>query len=99
MIPTSFIGLEHLATAVIVLDTAQRIHYLNPAAENLFEVSSNKMVGHTLRSAFPGAEDLCTALRQALAHDTSYTEHELLLTLAGRSPFAVSCTVTCLETG
>jgi len=37
--------LEHLATAVILLDGEARVVYLNPAAEHLFDVSGKNCSG------------------------------------------------------
>jgi len=37
-----YLTLEYLATAVILLDEESRIAYLNPAAENLFDVKRQK---------------------------------------------------------
>ena len=45
-------GLDLLATAVLLLDRDGRIAYVNPAAENLFELSRTKFVRHTLDDVF-----------------------------------------------
>ena len=37
--------LEVLNTAVILLDKSLRLTYLNPAAENLFEISRRQVLG------------------------------------------------------
>jgi len=43
----AYTGLELLATAVLVMRSDRHIAYANPAAENLFELSRPKIVGHT----------------------------------------------------
>jgi nitrogen-specific signal transduction histidine kinase len=40
--PAARRGLELLATAVLLLDESCRVTYVNPAAENLFELSLAK---------------------------------------------------------
>ena len=53
--PLAYPGLETLATAVIVLDPARTVRYVNPAAENLFAVSRKNIVGHSLARVFEDA--------------------------------------------
>ena len=57
-IPTTFAGLEHLATAVILLDKSRSIVYANPGAEILFAVSAKQITGQNISQVFPGAEIL-----------------------------------------
>lgn len=95
----SFIGLEHLSTAAILLDEDFRIVYANPAAENLFEISLNHIRGLGLPQAFGPAATLITATRQALQSNTSVTEHELVLANASNNQLSVSCTITPVEVG
>ena len=42
--PTAFAGLEHLATAVLLLDGDRRVVYANPAAEVMFALSHHHIV-------------------------------------------------------
>ncbi|MEO8165435.1 MAG: PAS domain-containing protein, partial [Betaproteobacteria bacterium] len=48
MNPSTFIGLDSLATAVVMLDLDQVVRYVNPAAENLLAVSTKNIVGMPL---------------------------------------------------
>ena len=50
--PSPFLGLEHLSTAVILLDGHFRIAYANPVAENLFEISLSHINGLGLPQIF-----------------------------------------------
>ncbi|MGA8147699.1 MAG: nitrogen regulation protein NR(II) [Gallionellaceae bacterium] len=72
-------SLEHLATAVILLDDQSRIVYLNPAAENLFALSSKNMIGQPVLHCFTHTEQLAAAMRQALNNNASFIEHDLTL--------------------
>jgi len=54
-----------LATAVLLLDAGGRIVHVNPAAENLFELSRQKFVGHVLSDVFEAASDVDVIARFA----------------------------------
>lgn len=99
MTPTPFLGLEHLSTAIVLLDGSFRVTYANPAAENLFEVSLNNIAGLPLEQSFGAAASLIAAAEQAFIGNTSITEHELNLASAGNIAFSVSCTMTPVEIG
>ena len=45
----TFPTLEHLSTAVILLDQESRVAYLNPSAEHLFGLSNSNQIGHPLQ--------------------------------------------------
>lgn len=99
--PISFLpSLEHLATAVILLDEESRIAYLNPAAEYLFGLSNSNLIGHPLQHAFTHTEQLLGVVRSALASHASHIEHELTLgTPALGNKLHLSCTATPLRLG
>ena len=94
-----FAGLEHLPTAVILLDRDLQVGYLNPSAENLFKLSRKHVVGMPLQQVFGDAETLPKAAESALLTHASFTEHEILLTPHGSPSLSVSCTVTPVEIG
>ncbi|HZM44225.1 MAG TPA: nitrogen regulation protein NR(II) [Burkholderiales bacterium] len=90
-------GLDLLATAVVLVDGELAVHYMNPAAENLFEASSKSMAGVGLEKLLPDSGVLNTAIAQARASNSSYTEHDLELRVGSHSRLHVSCTVTPLD--
>lgn len=93
--PFASVGLEQLATAVMLLQADLRVAYMNPAAENLFELSLRTVRGQPLTQVFVETGGLVSALETALTEGASYTEHELTLaTLANR--YRVNCTITPL---
>lgn len=92
-----FQGLEHLSTAVILLDEHFRISHLNPAAENLFEISLNHVHELPLNEVFGGTQHLMLAAGHALDSHSSFTEHELNLSNANNTIAQVSCTVTPVD--
>lgn len=96
--PTTFLPtLEHLATAVILLDEQSRIAYLNPAAENLFALSSKNLIGHPVQHVFTHTEQLVAALQQALSNNASYIEHDLTLGTHAHGKLHLRCAATPLQ--
>ncbi len=90
-------GLDLLATAVILVDDTDKIRHMNPAAENLFSLSSQSMLGRGVGEIFAGAAVIPSALAYARSHNCSYSEHDVPFDATGRSPLHLSCTVTPVE--
>lgn len=89
--------LEHLTTAIILLDAQSRVAYLNPAAENLFALSRTNLLGQPLQHAFTHTEQLFSTIQSALVNHASHIEHELILgTHTSNTKFHLSCTATQL---
>src|SRR6185436_4763910 len=94
--PPSCSGLELLATAVVLLDGELDIRYVNPAAENLFELSKRQLVCHPAKSVFGDAPALFQAIEKALANGASFTEQELEIGI-GKARLHLSCTVSIID--
>lgn len=92
-----YLALEYLATAVILLDEESRIVYLNPAAENLFDVSGKNLLGHPLQQVFTHTEQLANAMQQAIQNDASYIEHDLSLGTHAHGRLQLRCAATPLQ--
>ncbi|MCW5605855.1 MAG: nitrogen regulation protein NR(II) [Burkholderiales bacterium] len=97
MTPAALSGLDLLAAAVVLVDERMAVHYMNPAAENLFELSSKNVAGMPLDRLFADDAVLAAAMGYARAHNSSYTEHDFALSVAGRGKLHLSCTVTPIE--
>lgn len=96
-IPAAFTGLEHLATAVLLLDDACRVIYANPAAEVMFALSGPHIRSLALPQVFIGADELQAAVGHAIQSSSPYREHELVLTTMRRHSLAATCTVTPVD--
>jgi two-component system nitrogen regulation sensor histidine kinase GlnL len=90
-------GLELLATSVLMLDARRAIVYVNPAAENLFEVSRCKLQGQTTRELFGGSPGLEAGITRALETRAAYTEQELELAVPGKGKLHLTCTISPLD--
>ncbi len=97
MTPAALSGLDLLATAVVLVDAGLAVRYMNPAAENLFEMSSKNVTGQSLDNLFTDTAVLVAAIEYARANNCSYTEHDLELGVSGRARLHLSCTVTPAE--
>jgi two-component system nitrogen regulation sensor histidine kinase GlnL len=92
--------LEHLSTAVILLDQESRFAYLNPAAEHLFGLSNSNLLGHPLQHAFTHTDQLFSAIQFALESNAGHIEHELtLVTHAQGNRLHLSCVASPLFLG
>ncbi len=99
MTPAALSGLDLLATAVILVDHDDVLRYMNPAAENLLEVSSPQVVGHAIADVFADHELLARALQYARKNNCSFSEHDLAIAVSGRPRMHLTCTVTPIEHG
>ncbi len=68
--------IDHLSTAVILLNEDLKIEYLNPAAEMLLAVSRRRIYGHSLESAFREDKDSTQALESAVESGHPFTKRE-----------------------
>ncbi|HUW24913.1 MAG TPA: nitrogen regulation protein NR(II) [Gallionella sp.] len=91
------IVLEHLATAVILLDDELRVAYLNPAAEHLFDVSGKNLLGHPVQQVFTDAGQLASAMQHTVCDNARYIEHDLTLGTHAHGRLHLHCAVTPLQ--
>ncbi|NJD34781.1 MAG: PAS domain-containing protein [Betaproteobacteria bacterium] len=94
----AFSGLDLLSSAVVLVDAKLIIRHLNPAAENLFAVSSRQLLGHPLKRLMGEPPELAAALDNALKNNWGHTGHNILIELAQDVQLHVDCTVTPVET-
>ena len=94
----AFSGLDLLSSAVVLVDAKLVIRHVNPAAENLFAVSSRQLLGQPLQRLVGEPPELSAALDNALKNNWSYTGHNILIELARDVQLHVDCTVTPVET-
>jgi two-component system, NtrC family, nitrogen regulation sensor histidine kinase GlnL len=91
------ITLEHLDTAVILLDEESRIAFVNPAAENLLDISGKNLHGVPLQQVFMHTEQLASAMQQALQNNGTFIEHDLMLGTQTHDKLHLRCAVTPLQ--
>jgi two-component system nitrogen regulation sensor histidine kinase GlnL len=87
---------DSLATAIILVDGALHVVYLNQAAESLFEVSGKNLLGNSLQTVFTDSGQLAGAMQRAVENNVSYIEHELVLITHAHNKLQLRCVVTPL---
>ncbi|HUO43469.1 MAG TPA: nitrogen regulation protein NR(II) [Burkholderiales bacterium] len=97
MTDAAFTGLDLLTTAVVLVGEGGIVRYANPAAENLFELSSRAFVGHPVDKIFEDDGVLRATIDYARANHCNHTEHDFRLGVAGRERLRLSCTVSPIE--
>jgi len=86
--------LENQSTAVLWLDGALRLTYLNPAAETLLKLDARQVLGGPIQECLPEAREFAAALQRAAESRETFTQRELRLPLAERESVTVDCTAT-----
>jgi two-component system nitrogen regulation sensor histidine kinase GlnL len=89
--------LEYLATAVILLDEESRVSYMNPAAEQLFDLNGKNLQGFPVQQVFTHSEQLSSAMQHALQNNASFIEHDLTLGTFARGKLHLRCAATPLQ--
>ena len=97
MAANSFGGLEFLSSAVILLDRDLTILYLNPTAEQLFEISRTHVLNLPIENVLFGADALAATARHALSVQSGYLEHEVHIGGGHHSSLQLSCTITPVD--
>jgi two-component system nitrogen regulation sensor histidine kinase GlnL len=95
----AFSGMDLLSSAVVLVDAGLVLRHLNPAAENLFAVSSRQVLGHSLSKLVGEPPELSAALDNALKNNWSYTGHNIRIQRGPDAELHVDCTVTPVEAG
>lgn len=85
--------LDNLTTAVLLLDTDLRLLAMNPAAEELLDVSANQVLGASAERLLPDTAQFAGALARAAVSRAPFTEREMRLALPAHT-LTVDCSVT-----
>lgn len=90
-------GLELLATAVLVLDREGMVRYMNPAAEDLLDVSFRVLQRQQLSNCFAGGDELEAVCARIGSGEMTEKRWELSLVRPGRalSVYCVAVAAAC----
>jgi len=89
--------LEHLTTAVLLLDGDLKVRWMNPAAEALLAVSISRVLGARLEGLLGEEEAIEDVLIKARDAFHPYTQREARITPMSGEPLTVDYTVTPLS--
>jgi two-component system nitrogen regulation sensor histidine kinase GlnL len=85
--------IDNLTTAVLLLGTDRRLLAMNPAAEELLEVSANQVLGTSAEQLLAESALFADALDRASSSGAAFTEREMRLALPAQT-ISVDCSVT-----
>ncbi|MCK5363614.1 MAG: PAS domain-containing protein [Gammaproteobacteria bacterium] len=85
--------IDNLTTAVLLIGTDLRVLAMNPAAEELLDVSANQVLGTSAERLLPETALFAAALGRAVTSGAPFTEREMRLTLPAQT-ITVDCSVT-----
>lgn len=89
--------MEHLTTAVLLLDGGLRLKWMNPSAEALLAVSLSRVKGLPLPSLIESEDGIVEVLGKARDEFHPFTQREARLAMAGGEGLTVDYTVTPLS--
>lgn len=89
--------LEHLTTAVLLLDGELRVRWMNPAAEALLAVSLSRVQGLSLDTLLGCGDSIDEVLAKARDAFHPFTQREARITPLNSEPLTVDYTVTPLS--
>ncbi|WP_373190356.1 nitrogen regulation protein NR(II) [Halomonas sp.] len=89
--------MEHLTTAVLLLDGELRLCWMNPAAESLLAISLSRLKGLPLPFLVDGGKEIGELLAKARDEFHPFTQREARLALANGEVLTVDYTVSPLS--
>lgn len=89
--------LDNLSTAVILLDSDLCIEFMNPACENLFQISYKRAFKKKLSDILFVNEEFSYRLKHSLETEHPFSEHEVIIRTAYTSDLTINYTVTPLQ--
>ena len=92
-----FSGLDLLSSAVIILDRAGQIQYVNPAAEDMLELSLKVLRTHKLQQVFLNSEVLADICHEVLVHGAVEIRQDIVLHRPASRPLAVHAVVKVID--
>lgn len=94
---SAFAGLDLLSSAVVLARADLTICYVNPAAENLFAISSKHLLCKPLATLLGDPPGLSAAFDAALRDNWSYTGQNITVHRGGAETLHLDCTVSPVE--
>ncbi len=90
--------LDNLSTAVVLLNAELNIEYINPASENLFQISNRQACGSKLQKVMNIDDSFISRLEDALNNFHPITEHEACISLPSGREIIIDYHLNPLQT-
>ena len=94
---TSLVGLDLLASAIVILDRDGFIAYANAAAETMLESSFKSLKTQRLFDLFTNGEELESIFQEAVERQFADKRQDLTLERSGRDQLQIHVAVTALD--
>ena len=88
--------LDNLHSSVLVINEKLSVEYMNPSAENLFQISNNRAHGRAIKELLPGALEFFERLEKSMKSGHPYTEYQINLNFYTDRKLTVDYTVSPL---
>ena len=88
--------LDHLNTAILLIDEQLLVRYINDAAEQLLAVSGQKIIGESIQNLFTEETDSNSVI-EAINKGNTFTKRETKLLLNNRQSITVDFAATPIE--
>ena len=89
--------INHLDSAILVLNQDLTVRYLNPAAEALLQVSGRRCVGEPVEHFFLDAKEERQTLANSIKKDHAYTKREAQIRLMNNQDVTLDYSVSPVE--
>ena len=89
--------INHLDSAILVLDSELSVQYLNPAAESLLQVSGRRCVGEHIATYFLDIDEGTIHFTQSLRNDSAFTKREANVQLQNLTSTSLDYSVSPAE--
>ncbi|MDH5473522.1 MAG: nitrogen regulation protein NR(II) [Gammaproteobacteria bacterium] len=89
--------LDNLSTAVVLLNDNLCVEFINPACENLFQISYNRAYHQPLNNILFVNNEFILRLKHCLSSAHPFSEHEVTIRTAYTDHFTINYTVTPLS--
>ena len=88
---------EHQAAALVLINSEQRIEFMNVAAETMFNVSLNRSKNELFSSLLArGEHTLLELIAESFQSVSAWSERELALSLSNNNEITVACSINPL---
>jgi two-component system nitrogen regulation sensor histidine kinase GlnL len=89
--------INHLDSAILVLNKDLSVQYLNPAAEALLQVSGRRCVGEHVDLFFSDTMEVSQTLYSSIKHDQPYTKREAQIRIMNNQEVTLDYSVSPVE--